>query len=134
METSLENYSTIGPSQTTKRGKLLLQQAMIAQDTPCGIPEMQKLQDVLAPRYTLKVYPQEVRGPLLFRGKDFKDGKYIHVYHHDEHFDTITSITAFLSYGYYCEKCDYGYNNREQHKHCGSKCKGCLASNPCVEE
>jgi hypothetical protein len=65
---------------------------------------MQKLQDVLAPRYTLKVHPQEVRRPLLFRGKDFKDGKYIHVYHHDEHFDAITSITAFLSYSYYCEK------------------------------
>jgi len=80
--------------------ELLLQQAGISKDTPCGIPEMQKLQDVLAPRYTLKVHPPEVRGPLLFRGRDFKDGKYIPVYHHDEHFDTITSIKAFLGFSY----------------------------------
>jgi hypothetical protein len=52
-------WKTIQQSDRAKQqreAELLLQQSGISKDTACGIPEMQKLQDVLAPSYTLKVH------------------------------------------------------------------------------
>ena len=47
--------------------EVLLKQAALPRDQGCGLPKMQELQQVLAPEYTLKVHPQEIRGTLLFR-------------------------------------------------------------------
>ena len=42
--------------------------------------------------------------------------KTIYLLYHNNHYDLITSMTAYLGYSYYCEKCDKGYNNKDGHK------------------
>mgnify|MGYP003347101480 CR=1 FL=1 len=91
--------------------EVLLKQAALPRDQGCGVAEMQKIQQVLAPEYTLKVHPQEIRGTLMFRGPTYPHGKALHVYYHDQHFDAITTIAVFLGCSYYCEKCDKGFDH-----------------------
>jgi hypothetical protein len=41
--------------------------------------------------------------------------KKIYFYYHDNHYDVITSMTAFLSGIYFCANCYKGYNTKEEH-------------------
>ena len=66
-----ENIRKSNRAKQRNGAELLLQQASLSKDTSRGIPEMQKLQAILAPRYTLKVNPPEVRGPLFFLRQRF---------------------------------------------------------------
>ena len=34
----------------------------------------------------------------------------------NNHYDFITSITAYLTCSYFCEKCNLGYQNKDGHK------------------
>ena len=40
--------------------------------------------------------------------------KKIYLYYHDNHYDVITSMTAFLSRIYFCTNCYKGYNTKEE--------------------
>jgi hypothetical protein len=43
------------------------------------------------------------------------------IYHHDDHYDVITSMPAFLSKSYFCAKCKTGYDHVAKHK-CNNHC------------
>ena len=40
----------------------------ISPECACGPSEWGKLQAILRPEYQLKIYPQEINGPILFTG------------------------------------------------------------------
>lgn len=60
--------------------------------------------------------------------------KVLHLYLHDNHFDVITSVPAFFSRSYYCETCNKGYSNKEDHKCNKDGCPGCQTETRCVVE
>ena len=95
MEEIVGEHQKIRQSQRTQRS---------SRDQACGLPEVQKFQHVLAPEYTLKVHPQEIRGTMMFQRPTYPNINVLLVYCHDQYFDAITSITGFLGYSYYCEK------------------------------
>lgn len=41
--------------------------------------------------------------------------KKIHLYHHDNHYDVITTMSGFLNRSYFCQKCQKGYDHKEKH-------------------
>jgi len=49
---------------------------------------------------------------LLFK-KGPKREKQIYLYLHENHFDIITSVSAFLGKGYWCLDCKEGFNNKK---------------------
>ena len=72
----------------------LLNSVGISHNQPCGVDEYKKIQQSLYPGYVIKIWPQFTKMELLFEHPPIRDGsKVIHVYHHDRHYDCITSIT-----------------------------------------
>ena len=108
----------------------LLKQVGISSDQSCGIEEYQKLQDYLYPSYVIKIHPQHYGSELLFKPPALTEkSRVIHIFHHDNHYDCIVSITGFLGRSYYCEWCDVGYDHREGHQ-CSHICQ-CYAHTLC---
>ncbi len=87
----------------------------------CGIGEIQKFQDVL-PDYQLHVLSKNHFNAIIYSGPEAE--KKIYLYHHDEHYDIITSMAAFLARNYFCTKCNKGYDHQEDHK-CNNVCHAC---------
>ena len=54
--------------------------------------------------------------------------KCLYLYHHDNHYDVITSMPAFLARKQYCHKCKKGYDKITDHP-CGDLCKLCHMQN-----
>ncbi len=48
----------------------------------------------------------------------------VHLYLHDEHYYMIKNLKAFLGYGYVCEHCYQGFNDRSLH-YCKFTCNVC---------
>jgi len=106
---------------------------------PCGLVELTQLQDVLKEDgVRLHVYYHHLKcvgfsgnwdefgpeGPLMD----------IYLFHHDEHYDVIQSMTGFLSVAYYCMRCDVGYQNASNHK-CHLVCSCCyFPTSQCVPD
>lgn len=100
------------------------------QDT-CGLLELQKLQNVLH-GYQIKVYNKERYCAITFVG-GIPCEKVIHLYHHDEHYDVIGSVSGFFSRSYYCEACDKPYRKKGEHR-CSVTCSSCYTSPACKQE
>ena len=138
-ETWKKNWKYISDSRRplqTREAKQLLDQANIPLDTVCGIEDYKKIQDVLAPDYLIKVYSQHPKQGLVFtpQFKKQRSTKVIHIYWNgDNHYDCVTSVKALLGCEYYCEYCDKGYNNRENHP-CPDGCTACYSNIPCITE
>ena len=60
----------------------------------CGIEEVKKFQAVL-PEYQIHVVSKDHFNAIIYAGPE-KD-KNIYVYYHDNHFDVITSMAAFMN-------------------------------------
>ncbi|CAB4017783.1 Hypothetical predicted protein [Paramuricea clavata] len=73
----------------------------------CGIPEVKKFQTAL-PGYQLNVISKEHLNALIYTGPEAE--KHLYLYHHDNHYDVITSMPAFLARKQYCHKCKKGYD------------------------
>ena len=65
----------------------------------CGIPEVKKFQAAL-PDYQLNVISKEHLNALIYSGPEAE--KHLYLYHHDNHYDVITSMPAFLARKQYC--------------------------------
>ncbi|CAC5375852.1 unnamed protein product [Mytilus coruscus] len=59
---------------------------------------------------------------IIFQGPEAE--KKIYLYHHNEHYDVIRSMPAFLNRSYYCNICQKGYQHKEEHK-CNNICTSC---------
>ena len=87
----------------------------------CGVEGKKKCQDVL-PDYQIQVVSQDHFNAIIYKGPESE--KKLYLYHHDSHYDVITSMSAFLSRNYYCTKCQRGYDHAEDHK-CNNVCHAC---------
>ena len=87
----------------------------------CGLDEIKRFQSIL-PEYQITVVSKEHFNAVVFAGPEAD--KQIYVYQHDEHYDVITSMTAFLNRNYYCHKCQKGYDHKESHS-CNNVCHLC---------
>ena len=92
---------------------------------PCGINEIKKFQAVL-PGYQLNVVSKEHLNAMIYSGPEAD--KCLYLYHHDNHYDVITSMPAFLARKQYCHKCKKGYDKITDHP-CGDLCKLCNIQN-----
>ena len=91
----------------------------------CGIPEVKKFQAAL-PDYQLNVISKEHLNALVFSGPEAE--KHLYLYHHDNHYDVITSMPAFLARKQYCHECKKGFGKITDHP-CGDLCKLCHTQN-----
>ena len=87
----------------------------------CSIEEVKMFQCVLSD-YQLHVMSREHFNAIIYSGPEAE--KKIFLYLHDDHFDIITSMPAFLSRNYFCIKCSRGYDHKEDHK-CNNVCHCC---------
>ena len=87
----------------------------------CGIEEIKKFQAVL-PGYQIHVISKEHFNGIIYKGPEHE--KKIYLYYHENHYDIITSMSAFLSRNFFCTKCNKGYDHKEDHK-CHKVCHSC---------
>jgi hypothetical protein len=86
----------------------------------CGLKEMQKFQDYLAPEYQIKVFSAAAMNFLVFQGPPA--GKILHLYHECDpdgsngHFIVCTKPHAIFNTSYFCDKCNRGYDDKKRHK------------------
>ena len=97
---------------------------------PAGIQEVGKSQEALD-EFQIIILSKEYFNDVIYAGPQHKEER-LYLYHHDDHFDTITSITGFLSTAYYCTHCDKGYHVKYEHTcTCEYKCHDCFS--PCCQ-
>lgn len=70
----------------------------------------------------IKVVSKQHFNSIIYEGPEAESK--IYLYHHDEHYDVITSMPAFLNRNYYCHSCHKGYQHKEQHR-CNNVCSSC---------
>ena len=121
-----KNKSMVTP-RGTLQGRLAHQLHESAGLPPgsCGIAEVKKFQAAL-PGYQLNMISKEHLNALIYSGPEAD--KCLYLYHHDNHYDVITSMPAFLARKQYCHKCKKGYDKITSHP-CGDLCKLCYTQN-----
>ena len=87
----------------------------------CGIEDVKTFQRFLV-GYQIHVISREHFNGIVYHGPT--TDKKIYLYYHDNHYDVITSMTAFLSRNYFCTNCYKGYNTKEEHA-CNNVCHNC---------
>lgn len=99
---------------------------------PCGPEEWNKLQEVLAPKFRLKIFQFKTGSTRLklepiYKGKG--NGICLNVLFDDQHYDTILSMPGVTENKYYCDYCDVGYDHIEDHRvKCPHLCSFCLGT------
>ena len=88
----------------------------------CGLPEVAKFQAELDD-YQIIVLSAKHFNAIVYEGP--RREKQIYLYHHNNHFDVITSVSSFLGKSYWCLECKRGYNSKEKHR-CSKVCKCCF--------
>ncbi|XP_061192292.1 uncharacterized protein LOC133200521 [Saccostrea echinata] len=113
----------------------LMEQAGCDIHRPCGPEEWGKLQQVLTPRYRLKIFQFKSTSSKLTLEPIYKgcgDGTYLNVLLDDQHYDAIISMPGVTGNQYYCDHCDVGYSHIEHHRtQCPHRCSFCLTDTPC---
>ncbi|KAI8493979.1 hypothetical protein Bbelb_283260 [Branchiostoma belcheri] len=92
---------------------------------PCGLPELQKFQELLSDYQIIVVSAKELNR-VVFKGPSKE--KRLLLYLIRGHYHVITSLPAFFERSYYCYDCNRGYNDRRKHK-CENICKLCGKAN-----
>ena len=100
--------------------KQLHQKANIPEG-PCGLVEVETFQASI-PDYQIVVLSAEHFNAIIYEGP--KRDKQIYLYHHNNHFDIISSVSAFLGKNYWCLECKKGYDKKENHI-CNKVCHCC---------
>lgn len=96
----------------------------------CGIEEIKAFQRVLI-GYQIHVVSKQHFNSIIYEGPSTEKTNYL--YHHDNHFDIITKMPAFLGRNYYCTKCNKGYDHKEKHV-CNNVGHCCYKIHHCLEE
>lgn len=84
----------------------------------CGIEEIKLFQMVMKD-VQIYVVSKEHFNSIIYEGPEAESK--IYLYYHDQHYDIITSMPAFLNRSYFCHSCHKGYQHREQHR-CNNIC------------
>ena len=78
----------------------------------CGIDEVKQFQAYLTD-YQINIVSKEHQNSIIFSRPDKE--KRIYLFLHDNHFDVITSMTAFVARKKYCQTCKKGYDHVRSH-------------------
>ena len=107
-----------------------LHQAAGVPEGPCGLPELNKFQQYLAPTYQLKVLSRQHPFFLIFRGPDAPHT--IVLLKSEHHYEGCTSLTGFTNRSYWCPECDRGFDHNDATHHpCeGTTCRACNRNQP----
>ena len=92
----------------------------------CGIEEIKQFQSVLL-NYQIHVISKEHFNAIIYKGPD--GGIHIYLYHHNKHYDIITTMTGFLNRNFFCNRCKKGYDHKERHS-CNNPCHFCRKLHP----
>lgn len=86
----------------------------------CDLNDEKTFQSAL-PGYQIQVVSKECFNAIAYR---VPEGEKIFLYHHNNHYDMITTMPGFLNRSYYCQKCQKGYSNKEKNI-CNNPCYPC---------
>ncbi|XP_071477956.1 uncharacterized protein [Diadema antillarum] len=90
----------------------------------CGLEEIKAFENTPQMRdYRVIVISKENLNTIVYSGPEDRDHA-IYLYWHDEHFDLVTSLSAFYRRSYFCDKCLKGYDVKHEHK-CENACNLC---------
>ncbi|XP_071509043.1 uncharacterized protein [Diadema antillarum] len=93
----------------------------------CGIDEIKQFENTARMRnYRVILISKENLNTIIYAGPDDRQHA-IYLYHHDDHYDLVTSLSAFYRRSYFCEKCLKGYDVKFDHK-CENACKLCRST------
>ena len=96
---------------------------------PCSLTELAKFQSVL-PDVKIHVLSKESFGGIIYKGPDDEYRHHIYLYHYNNHYDVITTMSGFMQKSYFCRDCFKGYDHREEHT-CKNHCPCCLRKPNC---
>ncbi|XP_041479156.1 uncharacterized protein LOC121426824 isoform X1 [Lytechinus variegatus] len=98
----------------------------------CGLPEIQKFQNYLGEQdYQIVVYANMSNKGVVYRGPDKKH--MLVLFLHNNHFDVVTSLPAFLQRSYFCSTCFKGFDAKDKHV-CINSCTCCKQQSACALE
>ena len=110
----------------------MLHQETGVPEGPCGLPEIQRIQERLGPQgYQIKIF-EGVCGALWYHDETFDSApKKLCLLKVEHHFHGLRSVPALLNRGYYCHKCNKGYNQEDSaHHNCSRQnCEACRRKN-----
>lgn len=78
----------------------------------CDLNDVKTFQSAL-PGYQINIVSKESFNAIVYQGPEAE--KMIYLYHHDNHYDVITTMSGFLHRSYFCQKCQKGFNTKEKH-------------------
>lgn len=78
----------------------------------CDLNDVKTFQSAL-PGYQINIVSKESFNAIAYQGPEAE--KKIYLYHHDNHYDAITTMSGFLNRSYFCQKCQKGFNTKEKH-------------------
>lgn len=87
----------------------------------CYLDDVKTFQLAL-PGYQIHIVSKESFNAIVYQGPEAE--KKIYLYHHDNHYDVITTMPGFLNRSYFCQKCQKGYDHKEKHI-CNEPCYLC---------
>ena len=92
---------------------------------PCGLQELEQFQQALGSNYQLLVMARMYPFHLIYYGPPAPQK--ICLLKSNEHYDGVTSFSAFTNRGYYCFDCQRAFNtNDKSHHSCrGKRCSAC---------
>ena len=94
----------------------------------CDFDDLQKFQTYLNEYQIVCVSASNLKTP-LFSGP--QRDRVIYIHFHDNHFDALLSIRAFLKCDYYCTLCQVGFTHLGEHR-CAVTCAYCYSSPQCA--
>jgi hypothetical protein len=115
---NLENWNTV---QRRKAVELMENCGLANHQGECGLKEMQKFQDYLAPEYQIKVFSALAMNFLVFQGPTA--AKILHLYHDCDsdgsngHFIVCTKPHVIFNTQHFCDECNRGYNDKKLHRY-----------------
>ena len=111
-----------------KEAKELHRQACVPEGA-CGLPELEQFQEALGSNYQLLVMARMYPFHLIYYGPPAPQK--ICLLKSNEHYDGVTSFSAFTNRGYYCFDCQRSFNtNDKSHHSCkGKRCSACSRFN-----
>ena len=101
---------------------------------PCGIPEVELFQKYLT-NYEINIVSGNHDSAIIYPAKPSTNSNVtpIYLYLHNNHYDVITSMPAFLSKCYFCHTCRQTYSNKLAHL-CPGMCKSCRSYDCIVDD
>lgn len=96
---------------------------------PCGLDELRRFQDFLAPAYQLVVMCRQRPFALIYKGPTA--AHQIRMIKANTHYDGCTSFSGFVNRSYWCDKCDKAFNTDDARNHpcTGTVCRQCRNKN-----